>query len=87
VVEAGEEYTPGRVWSILCEGSDDPDEVIDVQIGLSRLPQAQSAFLRLLSWGYSGREAMRAAGLRGNQTEKRHEALRALVRALQSEGK
>jgi hypothetical protein len=38
-------YTPQRVASILRNGSDDPDEMIDVANAVSRLPESSRVFL------------------------------------------
>jgi len=62
------DYTPGLVWSVLTEGSEDVDELLDVQVGLTHLPPAESTFIVRLGQGYTGEQAMSESGLKGNQT-------------------
>jgi hypothetical protein len=76
------EYTPSKVWTILTEGSEDPDEEIDVEMGLRKLPLADRVFLVRLSQGYSAAVAMKEAGLRGNQTQLKREVLGRLVETI-----
>jgi hypothetical protein len=76
------EYTPSEVWTILSEGSEDPDEKIDVERGLAELPLADRVFLVRLSQGYSAADAMKEAGLTGNQTRLKREVLNRLVEAI-----
>jgi hypothetical protein len=45
-------YTPQRVASILRNGSDDPDEVIDVANAVSRLPESSRLFLTRYGEGF-----------------------------------
>lgn len=73
-------YTPGQVWSILVNGSDDEDEEIDVAVALFRMPFKEQAFLRFLAAGFTVRGAMQAVGMRGNQTRYKRDALAQLTR-------
>lgn len=68
------------VWSILIEGSEDIDELIDIQVGLARLPLPQRTFLVLLSQGYPAAYAMKQAGIKGNSTRWKWEALKQVTR-------
>lgn len=79
------EYTPGQVWSVLFDGSEDIDEQIDVQVGLARLPLPQRTFLVYLSQGYTASFAMQRAGLTGNQTRVKREVLRQLTASINGE--
>ena len=79
---------PGQVWAILMEGSDDPDEVADVEIGLIKLTPIKRAFLLLLTYGYSATEAIQRSGIavsRGkgsNQTRIKREILKELTEVI-----
>lgn len=79
------EYTQSRVWAIMSEGSEDPDELIDVAVGLARLPQPQRTFLLVLAWGYTARVAKKVSGLRGNQTRLKYEVLNRLTEEINGE--
>ena len=74
-----ERYSPGAVWSILMDGSDDPDEVIDVQVGLGRLPIEEQTFLKLLQQGQTVSYAMQELGLKGNQTRIKRQVVQHLT--------
>jgi hypothetical protein len=76
------DYTPGQVWKILTEGSEVPEEEADVRVGLGKLSSRQSIFLNLLANGWTGKSAMRAAGLMGNQTRNKREAIMELTRLI-----
>lgn len=77
------DYTPSKVWALLNgdvpDDELDHDEMIDLQIGLSRLPAPQQIFLVSLAHGYSAVAAMKAAGKRGNSTRYTSRALMALT--------
>lgn len=79
------DYTPGLIWSVLLHGSDDPDEVIDIQVGLDGLPIAERVFLTKLARGYTGVEAMIVSGLEGNQTRLKRQVLGHLTRKINGE--
>lgn len=85
VLRPSERYTPGQVWSILTEGSEDPDEEIDVQVGLTHLPPAESTFIVRLGQGFTGEQAMSESGLHGNQTRLKQSILMRLT-AIINEG-
>lgn len=78
-------YSPSEVWSILLDGSEDVDEVVDVQVGLARVPEPQRTFLVALSEGYTARDALSMAGLTGNQTRVKRDAISRLVREVNGE--
>lgn len=75
-----ERYSVSAVWSILMNGSEEPEEVFDVQVGLTRLETSKRNFLLLLTYGYTAAEAMRMSGIAGgNQTRVRRDVLRELT--------
>lgn len=80
------QYTPSRIWEVLTEGSDDMDELIDVEVAMTKLPADQRLFIRLLANGYSGLEAMRKAHMTGNQTRNKRLVLLSLSRILNEGG-
>lgn len=83
--ESETKYTPGRTWEILVEGSEDVDELLDIQVGLTHLPPEQALFLVRLGQGFTGEQAMGEAGLSGNQTRLKRLALLALTKAINGE--
>ncbi len=83
-----ENYTPGEIWSVLTgevSGEDDLDAVLDVQLGLKRLSEGQAVFITQLALGYSGKEAMKTAGISGNQTWLKRSILHKLAREINGE--
>jgi hypothetical protein len=80
-----ERYTSGRVWSILLDGSEDLDELIDIQVGLDLLPSNERVFLDFLRAGYTGATAMREAHMTGNQTRLKRQVLEHLTRLMNGE--
>jgi len=76
------EYSASQVWSILTDGSDDTDELIDIEAGLVRLPPKQRVFLTAISHGYTAVKAMELAGLTGNSTRVKREAVKELTKIL-----
>jgi hypothetical protein len=80
-----ETYTPGTIWLVLSgeiTGEDDLDAVLDVQLGLKRLPPGQAVFITQLALGYSGKESMKTAGISGNQTYLKRLILHKLTREI-----
>ncbi len=75
-------YSPGRIWEILQEGSEDVDELLDVQVGLTHLPPAESTFIIRLGQGFTGEQAMSESGLRGNQTRLKQGILMKLTKII-----
>ena len=84
------DYTPSKVWALLNgdvpDDELDHDEMIDLQIGLSRLPLSQQVFLVSLAHGYSAEASMRAAGEKGNSTRYTTKALMALTEKMNGDG-
>ncbi len=78
----GTEYIPGRIWEILTEGSEDVDELLDIQVGLTHLPPAESTFIIRLGQGFTGEQAMGESGLRGNQTRLKQSILMKLTKII-----
>lgn len=72
-------YTSSQVWSILVDGAEDIDELIDMETALEKLSPPKRFFLILLGQSYSVREAMGLAGIKGNQTLIKYEVLGQLV--------
>ncbi len=76
-------YTPGRLWELLIEGSsEDADELIDLQVGLTHLPPDQALFLVRLGQGYTAVQAMSEAGIKGNQTRLKRDILMRLTEVI-----
>jgi len=75
-------YSPGRIWEILQEGSEDVDELLDVQVGLTHLPPAESTFIIRLGQGFTGEQAMSESDLRGNQTRLKQDILKKLTKII-----
>jgi hypothetical protein len=76
------EYSPVQIWGILSGESEDIDELIDVQLGLKRLPSEQAVFITQLSLGYTAKQAMQTAGLTGNATRMKRTVLQRLAREI-----
>ena len=76
------EYTPNSIWDIMVSGSEDPDENMDVVLGVGKLPTPQRIYIVLLSQGYTGAYAMRKAGLNGNSTRLRRTVLQSLAQVI-----
>lgn len=74
-----DKYTVSSVWRVLTEGTDDLDELIDIQVGLDALPIQKRTFLVLLAQGQSGAYAMHESGLQKNQTRLKRDILRELT--------
>lgn len=78
-----ERYTPGKLWSILLDGSDDVDELIDLQVGLDMLPIQERVFLDYIREGYTGAEALRESGLKDkHQTQAKRKVLKHLAKLM-----
>ena len=75
-------YLPGQVWSILVNGSDDLDEVIDIRQAMHSLTAQEQTFLTLLASGQTGKYAMHEARLRGNQTTLKQRCLTRMAAVL-----
>lgn len=74
-----ETYSQSQVWQILTEGSDDIDEVFDMEIAIEHLPVKQRVFLVYINRGHTVLEAMERAGLTGNQTHVKRAAIKMLT--------
>ncbi|SRR6266851_471042 len=80
-------YVPGRVWEVLAGSEDvEVEELMDVQVGLTYLPPAESTFIIRLSQGYTGKQAMSEAHLKGNQTRLKTDILMKLTEIINGKG-
>jgi len=79
-------YMPGEIWGILVHGSEELDQVIDVRRAMSMLPDQERTFMTLLAQGQTGKYALHASGLRGNQTLLKRRILMRLTEIINGDG-
>lgn len=74
-------YTQSQVWALLTGELGDVywGEIVDLQVGLTKLPPAEATFLIRLGQGYTATQALGEAGLTGNTTRLKRAVVRKLT--------